>query len=257
MTFWFFCKGAALPTPEVLAYAIDGSFFLEGGACDRAVWEVTLSRESCFFLKDVFGCCAQSVYKVTVTDGTFWVDGVRSSLPDLVTNRETFLCQRAITNHAELHRLNPNAVNTVRFITLCTAKTKYNPVLIVPPVLRVGASVRGVDNWAAGGVIIRIDNDGCLGPYGFYKPTYVKTSGKTAHHPISGLPFQGIRVPFYEEAKKLVVHAHRLMDDLTIVGWDVAITPEVPVLIEGNDNPEISLHQITSGPLRKTIEAIL
>lgn len=253
LTFWFFCKGANLPTPEVFAYAIHGHPFAEGRACDWEAWAARLRREPAFFLKDVFGCCARSVYKVTVRDGRFLIDGREADLRALLRDDGVFLCQKAIANHEALRRLNPSAVNTVRFITLCTPRTGNRPALVIPPLLRVGTTDVAVDNWAAGGLAIAIDGEGRLRGPGFYKPGHEGHEPKTLYHPVSGLPLDGIAIPGYGDARDLVLRAHALLSDLTIIGWDVAVTPQGPVLIEGNDDPEISLHQIVSGPLRDVI----
>lgn len=253
LTFWFFCKGAGLPTPEVFAYAIHGHYFADGQVCDWETWVARLRQEKVFFFKDVFGCCARSVYKVTVIEGRFFIDGRETDLKTPMRLGNVFLAQKQIVNHEVLQRINPASVNTIRFITLCTPRTNDDPVLVVPPLLRVGTTGVAVDNWATGGLAIAIDGRGCLKGPGFYKPGHEGHEPRVAKHPVSGIRLDGIPIPEYVVACDLVLRAHGLLRDLTIVGWDVAITPEGPVLIEGNDNPEISLHQIVAGPLRDVI----
>lgn len=51
-------------------------------------------------------------------------------------------------------------------------------------------------------------------------------------------------VPLWHELKRTVCRAHETMPDITTVGWDCAITPNGVVLIEGNMNWGVDLHQL-------------
>lgn len=53
-----------------------------------------------------------------------------------------------------------------------------------------------------------------------------------------------------------MVLAHKSLYGIHSIGWDVAITDQGPVLIEGNDNWEISIIQIDRG-LKKEWENTL
>ena len=54
-------------------------------------------------------------------------------------------------------------------------------------------------------------------------------------HPDTGVRFEGHAVPFYEEAVALCRRAHlALVPDLFLIGWDVAITPRGPLILEPN-----------------------
>lgn len=56
-------------------------------------------------------------------------------------------------------------------------------------------------------------------------------------HPDTGCSFIGFRVPCYKEAVDLCRRAARVRPGMRYVGWDVAVTPDGPVLVEGNDLP--------------------
>lgn len=84
--------------------------------------------------------------------------------------------------------------------------------------------------------------------YGFYKPSY---GLKEIKHPDTEILFSEFLAPQFEEAKQLCVKAHRLLNGIHSIGWDVAITKDSPCLIEGNDNWEISLMQGCDKPLKK------
>ncbi len=65
------------------------------------------------------------------------------------------------------------------------------------------------------------------------KPTF---GLRVACHPDSGVVFDGFVVPRFFEAVDLVKACHSLLPGLHSIGWDVAVTPEGPVLLEGNDD---------------------
>lgn len=57
-----------------------------------------------------------------------------------------------------------------------------------------------------------------------------------AEHPETAVPVDGVRVPFWEELLKLVWSAHMVLDEYAFLGWDIAVTPQGPVVLEANGN---------------------
>ncbi len=55
------------------------------------------------------------------------------------------------------------------------------------------------------------------------------------HHPTTGALIEGFEVPFWAEALQLVKTAARDLLPIRTAGWDVALTPNGPVLIEVNE----------------------
>ena len=146
----------------------------------------------------------------------------------------------------------PGSINTYRIVTINKDEKSY----LFSSILRIGTSTSGnVDNWAAGGLAIGIDHQsGYLKQFGFYKPKY---GGKVAKHPDTDVEFAKTKAPCYEEAVELALKASRCFYNIRAIGWDIAITEDGPIIIEGNDNWEISLMQACDGPLRKKwLEAI-
>lgn len=60
--------------------------------------------------------------------------------------------------HKEMSRLYPNAINTLRIVTVRNIKT--GKVDVLHSLLRIGAHGNIVDNWAKGGIAIGIKPDG-------------------------------------------------------------------------------------------------
>jgi hypothetical protein len=53
-------------------------------------------------------------------------------------------------------------------------------------------------------------------------------------HPKTGIPFATVRLPHWPAARLLVCRAALVFAPIRTVGWDVALTTEGPVLVEGN-----------------------
>ena len=47
---------------------------------------------------------------------------------------------------------------------------------------------------------------------------------------------------------------HEKLGDIHSIGWDIAITKDGPIFIEGNDNWELSLMQACNGGLKGEFE---
>lgn len=185
------------------------------------------------FIKNIDGECANGVYCI-------------KSYEDYKKMEQTFksgnyIIQEKLIQDEKMNALYSGSVNTIRIVTVRENKE----IKILSSGLRVGTTrSKNVDNWAAGGLYIEINNDGKLTKYGFAKPIY---GGKLEVHPDTKIKFEGYQIPKYEEVVSLVKRAHNTLYGIHSIGWDVAITSDGPVLIEGNDNWEISLMQANHG----------
>jgi len=80
---------------------------------------------------------------------------------------------------------------------------------------------------------VRIDpQNGELRGDGFFKSGY---GGRVAVHPDSGVKFEGYAIPYFREAVEMVMRMHEALQGIHSIGWDVAISPDGPIIIEGND----------------------
>src|SRR5690606_37009534 len=69
---------------------------------------------------------------------------------------------------------------------------------------------------------------------------------KLSEHPNTGFVFAGFQVPYLDEAKKLCLRLCEILPN-RLIGWDIAITPEGPVVIEGNPEPGINIGESVYG----------
>lgn len=56
-------------------------------------------------------------------------------------------------------------------------------------------------------------------------------------HPMTGHTIAGFKIPYWDDIIKLIDQASRVVPEIGYVGWDVGVTPEGPILIEGNFAP--------------------
>jgi hypothetical protein len=63
------------------------------------------------------------------------------------------------------------------------------------------------------------------------------------HHPVTGVEITGRVVPCWDAVAALAERAHRVTRDRVLVGWDIAITPAGPLLLEGNSYPDVHYPQ--------------
>ena len=57
--------------------------------------------------------------------------------------------------------------------------------------------------------------------------------------------------PRYKETVEIALKAAQCLYGIRAIGWDIAITADGPIIIEGNDNWKISLKQACDRSLRK------
>jgi hypothetical protein len=69
-------------------------------------------------------------------------------------------------------------------------------------------------------------------------------------HPITGARVLGRQIEGWPALRELALRAHRVFRDRIIIGWDLALTTDGPMMIEGNSNMDVSFIQRLSRPHR-------
>lgn len=146
-------------------------------------------------------------------------------------NDNDMIAEELLTQCPEMAAIHPESVNTIRVLTLrgklCAA------------VVRVGVGGSFVDNACSGGVFASLNCEtGIVDTHGadFLDHRFML-------HPTTGVPFPGFQIPKWDEVLALIGQAVKRVPNAIIVGWDVAITDEGPLLIEGNVYPSAQLMQ--------------
>ncbi|HEX5580251.1 MAG TPA: sugar-transfer associated ATP-grasp domain-containing protein, partial [Gemmatimonadaceae bacterium] len=159
------------------------------------------------------------------------------------------LLQPRLVNHPALRPLSPNALSTIRVMTV---RRPGGPARLLAGVLRMGTGASTADNFAQGGIASPVDAaTGTLGDARRIDKQQ-RTHAYRAH-PDTGAAITGYRVPFWEESVRLALDAHTRLGAIPCVGWDVAVLDDGPVLLEGNWNACTKLLQVaTQTPLLAT-----
>jgi hypothetical protein len=132
--------------------------------------------------------------------------------------------------------------NTVRIVTLLT---KSNEVLILGSFLRIGLGSSYVDNISSGGIKVSINiKNGHLNNRAHDSNCRVYDK-----IPDRDIDFSGFEIPFWEDVIKLSKKIQSRFSYYKLLGIDIGITSDGPVLIEINPSHDnIGLEQAT-GPL--------
>lgn len=139
-----------------------------------------------------------------------------------------FVVQRIVKQHADLARLNPDSLNTVRVISFHFK----GEVHILSAQLRIGGAGSRVDNVSAGGSACAIKPDGWL-----HEKSVTRKSTWTDETP-NGIKLKDVCIPNYDGIIKAIKNLHRQLPYYDIVGWDFAVREDgTPVFIEFNTKP--------------------
>ncbi len=157
-----------------------------------------------------------------------------------------FVFTEVLKQHELINRIHSKSTNTIRMVTLITSQGSTE---IISAFMRFGVGNSIVDNVSSGGFFVGINIDtGTLKREGHYLPEY---GGKQIfEHPDSGFRFDGFKIPFFKEASEMVFNAVEIIPD-RLIGWDVAITPDGPIIIESNAEPHLQMSNIVSDGLLK------
>ncbi len=141
---------------------------------------------------------------------------------------KAMIAEEYVFQTGKLHELNPSSLNTIR---VCTIIVKGYPKVLYAQ-LRVGSEGSVVDNACAGGMLFNVDIDtGFLLNGTDYK-------GRTINCLPTGDKTVGFQIPKWKEVKQFCIVAHlHAPDYLNLIGWDVCLSEDSMLMIEGNANP--------------------
>ena len=202
-----------------------------------------LDTHEVFMSKPYDGLGGADVKKVYTKD----IENKQDYFYNAIHNR--IFLEELVIQHPVMNDLCSRSVNTMRIITF----NNYGRSRILWMCLRVGNGVNAVDNFHANGMIVNIDMD-----TGRLVGNAIDRDLKEyAEHPITHARFDGFQIPYFEEAKKMVLSASMESDKILVVGWDVAISENGPVIIEGNRRPGFDIVQVLSGGRADIVDNVL
>ncbi len=239
------CAAAGIATPPILLTAIDG--------------KVTWRDDIAAFDRDLFAKLMRG--RGTKKTGQFhrvapfdYVDrqGRLLSLDEIVddmrlqslmmvgTKTVPVILQPRLYNHPDLADLAKDSLMVIRAVTcldrdgapevthaMLRILAKIEPDWDTRPDAEYGAAIdieTGHLGWLTGD-----DPETCLAWYDL--------------HPVTGAPVLGRRIEQWPALRDLALRAHRVFRRRIVIGWDLALTTDGPMVIEGNSNMDVSFIQ--------------
>lgn len=153
------------------------------------------------------------------------------SLLENESNIKGFVLEKVIEQHPDIGKIYAHSVNSLRIITYLT---KDNHPKVFRTRMRLGRRGNLVDNVSQGGISASIDKES-----GTIINGLSLTAGEDSsftEHPDTGVRFTGVKIPHWDQVLELCRKAAGAMPLQRFVGWDIAVGPEGPVLIEGNSS---------------------
>lgn len=220
-------QAQAMLMDKYRAYEHFGTWY--GRKCIKAASEadkeafVTLGTEmGQLVVKPISNCAGRGVEKLQMSgaeDWSQWFDQhVRKESPLMV--------EQLIVQAEEMGRWHPKSVNTIRTNTIL----RDGRFTLFSTFLRMGRSGSFMDNCGQGGLMASVD------PVVGHVVTrgYDETGREYEEHPDSGCAFVGAAIPRWEELRALAETLARAIPELTFVAWDLALTKDGWVMVEGN-----------------------
>jgi|LSQX01.2.fsa_nt_gb hypothetical protein len=188
----------------------------------RSTFMAFLERNPEFIVKPVLGTEGRDIQKISVEGMD---DDETSALFDRWSG-EDLLLERYIRQHPVLNALHPSSVNTIRVTTV----RNHRGVHVMTAALRMGRFGAVMDNYTTGGIVAAVD----LVTGIVFTPGVNKLNETFVVHPETGVPIVGVQIPFWEDVKTFAQSLGSVIPEIRYTGWDIAVTEEGPVLLEGN-----------------------
>ena len=179
--------------------------------------------------KPLNGSQAQGVIVIVPKDYT------KQQLTEYVKSLPDGVLEQWIPQHEEMNKFNDRAVNIIRVVTA----RKGERFACLAATLTI-ANDKEFTNASANAMFANIDiesgtviSDACDYNECIYEC-----------HPISGTRFKGFQVPYWQELIRMVEEASKVVPEIGYIGWDIAISPDGPVVVEGNYSPGYEWMQV-------------
>ncbi|MEV4735009.1 MULTISPECIES: sugar-transfer associated ATP-grasp domain-containing protein [unclassified Microbacterium] len=176
-------------------------------------------RQGTIVVKETHGQAGTGVHRYHAKDVTDW----EAFHAELLSKKQV-LVEEVIRQHADLAAVCPGTVNTTRVTAFFDGEKTH--ILAIAQKFGRGAVS---DQMSFGGFYTMLDDDGhAVGP-GYDSHGHVHVT-----HPDSGFTIADFQLPLMDQVREFVDQAARVVPQVQYVGWDVVVTPDGPVLVEGN-----------------------
>lgn len=244
-----FLKANNISCPELYGIIKDNLFIYSNG--NEIEIEKFLNIYPEFVLKNITLEASEGVYICKVNEEFIEMNGVSIKVEEFIRrlNGKIWIVQKIYYSHQKIKAINSSALNTTRIVTVMkNSKPEY-----LTGFQSFATGNAKTDSWDKGSVYAGIDIENeCLKKYGYFN-LESDSGGITEKHPDSGIILEGYKIPYLKDSVELCLKAHRFLYFNYVIGWDVAITDEGPVIIEANEKPGINVVQCVDEGLRNKL----
>ncbi|MDO5980475.1 sugar-transfer associated ATP-grasp domain-containing protein [Flavivirga spongiicola] len=235
-----------LPMPKLVSYNLKNHFYF-----DNNVYAINNKNDLIDYFSNVFEKSPYNELFLKPLDaqggkGIFLIkkESLEGQINKHLNNllKTSFLHEEVIEQHPSLNKIHSKSINTLRIETCLNNK---NNMEVLSVVIRFGVGNNIVDNASKGGFYVSVNLDTGL-IQGVGRQDFTQGSQVYEKHPDTNIILEGIEVPFFNEACELSKKAAQYLPN-RIIGWDVAITPTGPVIIEGNQTPGMDMTDVAYG----------
>lgn len=189
-----------------------------------------------FFAKQDISYAGKGVFPIDVNK----FSGLMEVYAWLYENDITLL-EETVIQHPVLEKVSPGCVATVRITTVVTPEEE---VLSFSPLLRMGEGEVG--HIISGQFYAPLNEEGVIFAPAFKQDGDYDSRGGDFldYHPSTGEKLVGFTVPHYKKAEEMCKEMALEIKSYPFIGWDIGITEEGPVLLEGNKFPANDIIQV-------------
>ena len=243
------CRAHGLPSPQILIHASNGDLnWLEATSMQALDRDLFIKPRQWRGARKSLWLQRIGPFTWRTKSGVVWsVDELFDYL-QCESRARDLLLQGMLVNHPAIADLAEESLIAIRIFTCMDANEMP---IITHAMLRVISKLE--PRWhskrehaaridLASGRMGRMCNDKDLWP-GCWSD----------HHPVTGAPVTGRVVPAWRETHALALAAQCVFADRMLVGWDIALTPSGPVILEGNSYPDVNfLQRVHERPIGMT-----
>ena len=165
-----------------------------------------------------------------------------------------YLFQHRVSPHSAVREICGDRLATVRLLTIITeGETK-----LLRACWKIPAGTNTADNfWRPGNLLAQLDHESGR------VLRVVRGNGtnyeEITHHPDTGTRIVGVVVPNWREVTQLAIDGAKIIEEIPLVGWDIAPVDSGAIMVEPNATPDFNLHQLADrrGILDTTFRAFL
>lgn len=161
----------------------------------------------------------------------------------IIAEHRSDIAEQVLYNHRKMNELNPLSLNTMRVITV---RSKEHLDILFAGV-RYGAKGCEIDNISTGGYIAPIDiATGAICGESHTKKTFATNNAKTES-------YVGFQIPMWDHLYDYLYSLTAVVPQMKYMAWDIAITNDGFVVIEGNHS---SGNTVTQAHLSETQQGL-